>query len=131
MQTVIDLLPYILGCYEVLSRVIPTEKNYSIVHKVFSALSFLSGFLNREKPIKKKGFFSILAILIVSSLFSCKTVEKIDCYSKSTFPLTYVTKTGQVYTVNIPYCDTVKLKTEAVPDTVQMKKAFDVNNLNN
>lgn len=49
MQTVIDLLPYVLGGYEVISRAIPTKKDHTLVGNIFKWLSLISNFLNNTK----------------------------------------------------------------------------------
>ena len=38
-----------VGIYEVISRVVPTSKTWSIIGKVLEALSFLSNSLDRRK----------------------------------------------------------------------------------
>ena len=37
------------GVYEVVSRIIPTVKNYSFIEKVIEILLWVSNFLNRKK----------------------------------------------------------------------------------
>jgi len=43
------VVPIIAGLYEVVIRVIPTVKNYSIIGKIIEILLWVSNFLNNKK----------------------------------------------------------------------------------
>lgn len=48
-QLIIDLVIYIAGCYEVISRAIPSKGNWSIVHNVLNVLLVVSKYLDNKK----------------------------------------------------------------------------------
>jgi hypothetical protein len=43
------VIPIIAGLYEVIVRIIPTFKNYSVINKAIEILLWLSQFFNRNK----------------------------------------------------------------------------------
>jgi hypothetical protein len=43
------ILAIIAGCYEVISRIIPTTKTWSILGKIIEVLIWLSNLLDRKK----------------------------------------------------------------------------------
>lgn len=43
------IVPIIAGLYEVIVRIIPTVKNYSVIGKIIEILLWLSNFLNNKK----------------------------------------------------------------------------------
>lgn len=43
------ILAIIAGCYEVISRIIPTSKTWSIVGKIIEVITWLSNLLDRKK----------------------------------------------------------------------------------
>lgn len=53
METVkdvfIEVLPYVLGGYEALIRIVPTKKDKSVVGNILKGLVFLSDLLNRKQ----------------------------------------------------------------------------------
>ncbi len=49
MNTATEILIGGTGLYEVLSRVIPTKRNHSLLHGILNTLLFLSNLLNRQK----------------------------------------------------------------------------------
>jgi len=59
--------------------------------------------------MKRYLLVNLFALLLVC-LASCKTLQRVECASKKTVPVTYhdVAK-GTYYTVNVPYCDTINL----------------------
>lgn len=48
MNTVNELLPFVIGGYEVISRAIPTKKNVSLIHNILKALLFISDLFNKK-----------------------------------------------------------------------------------
>jgi len=61
----------------------------------------------------------LLAVLII--LFaSCKAVKDLTCISKKSVPVTFITKSGKFFTLQLPYCDTVQLTKESIPDSVEV-----------
>jgi len=54
---------------------------------------------------------------------SCSRIP-INCISQKTVPVVYVTKSGNYYTFNIPYCDTIKLNTESIDTSKAVKINF-------
>ena len=46
------VLAILAGLYEVVARIIPTVKQYSVIEKIFSIMLWVSNFLNNRK--KKK-----------------------------------------------------------------------------
>jgi uncharacterized lipoprotein YajG len=63
-----------------------------------------------------KRLFIILSVLLFAS---CSTLKKVNCYSTKTYPVTFITKNGYMYTINVPFCDTVKLHDDNLPDSVK------------
>lgn len=57
--------------------------------------------------------FIIAGLLLVTA--GCKTLQGISCRSKLTVPVTFVTKSGMYYTINVPYCDTISLSSDTPP----------------
>lgn len=53
-------------------------------------------------------------------LFSCKALKDLDCISKKTVPVTFVTKSGKYFTLQLPYCDTVQLTKDNIPDSIEV-----------
>jgi hypothetical protein len=49
MKTVIDLLPFVIGGYEVIARTIPTRKDRTVIGNIFKGLVILSEMLNRGR----------------------------------------------------------------------------------
>jgi len=43
------ILAFLVGIYEVVARLIPTIKNYSLIAKIINILVWVSDFLNRKK----------------------------------------------------------------------------------
>lgn len=43
------VVPIIAGLYEVIVRIIPTVKNYSIIGKIIEIILWISNFLNNKK----------------------------------------------------------------------------------
>lgn len=54
--------------------------------------------------------FFILILAIGLSVASCKVVQNIECLSKKTVPVTFIGQNGIPYTVDVPYCDTILIK---------------------
>jgi hypothetical protein len=108
MNKVVDFLPYILGAYEVISHIVPTKNNNSILHKVFKILAAVSTVLNREKK-SGKPFPNVLPllILITVSLTACETV-KTSCVHQSFKTVTILLPDSSYQTVQLPFCDTIR-----------------------
>lgn len=43
------IIPIVAGLYEVIVRIIPTVKNYSVIGKIIEILLWLSNFFNNKK----------------------------------------------------------------------------------
>lgn len=119
-EFILNNLPYIVGGYETVTRLIPTNgKNYSLIHKILQVLGkvinfaqIASNFLNKEKPYtantERGAGLVLLACLFAFA--SCKTVQKIECGSSHEIPVVFHNlTTGTFYTVNVPFCDTVNV----------------------
>lgn len=53
-------------------------------------------------------------------LASC-TAGKTPCYSTKFVDVTFITKSGYTYTLPVPYCDTVKLYSDKLPEAAKME----------
>lgn len=113
--------------YEMFARIIPTKKNWSIVHKVFSVLKAVSGFLNVEKKDDKPRFptatpYLLCLLFATTVLFSCKTLRntQVDCLSSKMVHITLIDAKGNPYTFHQKYCDTIRVV--VLPDTTNLKK---------
>jgi len=113
-EFILNNWPYVIGGYETISRLIPTQgKNLSLIHKilniagkVLNGVKIVSDFLNREKPYT--GVKVLIPFVALFAFASCKSVEKITCGSTRQLPVTFInTQTGNTYTANVPFCDTV------------------------
>lgn len=67
----------------------------------------------------------LLAAIIISavgvfSLAAC-TAGKTPCYSTKFVNVTFITKSGTTYTLPVPYCDTVKLYSDKLPQAAKME----------
>lgn len=125
MKTIINFLPFVLGAYELLAHAIPTEKNHSLLNKIFTTLSALSNMLNITKKSGGRGLPLLTAAACLAFAFSsCKVIKSIDCKSVKYVKVTYVSKAGNFYTLDVPYCDTVILKTDNLPDTATLKNVY-------
>lgn len=60
----------------------------------------------------------VIAILMAASLTACSTLKKVNCKSQRLVPVVFITETGSNYIVMVPFCDTVLLGKEPIPDTV-------------
>ncbi|HEX7904821.1 MAG TPA: hypothetical protein VF487_13175 [Chitinophagaceae bacterium] len=111
MNNLIELLPFIVGGAEVLTRILPTKKNYSPVHRILKTLLDISSFFNQEKKPGKinRSIQVIIFITIVSVLVSCSVSKKVNCVSSKTVPVVIVTGDSNYYTINVPYCDTIRI----------------------
>jgi hypothetical protein len=69
----------------------------------------------KEKIIKK--LFTLFFVALLSA--SCSTLKKVNCYSTKFVNVTFITKSGFSYTLAVPYCDTIKLDNDKVPDSVK------------
>jgi hypothetical protein len=123
MKTVVDLLPYIVGCYEAIIRVLPTQgRNHSILHAILSGLVTLSGFLNKERPWKGSGReLPVIAVGILFTLASCAAVKRVDCLSSKTVMITVKTGDSTYYSVKVPYCDTIQYRKKDPVDTLKIQ----------
>jgi hypothetical protein len=63
---------------------------------------------------------AIILFCLILILFSCNGINKI-CVSTKTVPVVYITKSGDLYKFNIPYCDTIRLNNDKI-DSVQAVK---------
>ncbi len=65
----------------------------------------------------KKVFYIAIFIIFIAS---CKAVKDLKCISKKSVPVTFITKSGRYFTLQLPYCDTVQLTKETVPDSIEV-----------
>lgn len=59
-------------------------------------------------------------IAMIALLASCNTLKKIDCKSSRFIPVTFVLKSGGSYTINVPFCDTVLIDSDKMPDSAKL-----------
>jgi hypothetical protein len=120
MKTIHEYLPFLLGAYEIASRFIKSSKDYTIAGNVLRVLLFISNILNnRSNNIPNSFVFIPISFLLLSG---CNVVKKFDCVSTKYVTVTYITKSGFVYNINIPYCDTIRLNNDNMPDSIVARK---------
>lgn len=63
---------------------------------------------------------AFVCLFVISLVSSCKTLKNVSCVSSRTIPVTFITNTGSMYTINVPFCDTVRLNdNKPMTDSVQ------------
>lgn len=55
LEIIIKALAALAGAYEIITRIIPTSRVWSLIGMILNLLKAISDALDREKPYKKKG----------------------------------------------------------------------------
>jgi len=119
MQNLPEIIAGATGLFELVTRGLPTKKNYSLIHGILKALLFVSTFLNNKKESLNK-IPVIIFIVLSTVLVSCGITKDFTCLSKKSVTITIKDSNGNYTSTKISYCDSILYS--KIVDTTQAIK---------